>query len=221
MAVNDFVNPHKLVSVFGTAFGTETWSFGIRMNPNLITDNPDVSQAQADSLKASTLTFWTTAGLFFPGTHTLQGVKLAPIGVNGKYPPGKVAYIGDIVDTVGPSNTNWHPAQCAMVMTLLSATVGRGRNSKGRVYLPMPGAAIGSSGTAGGLNTALADAFKTLLTTWNGLADIGTASIMSRETATLPAETSSIGFVRADNVPDTQRRRRRSIVGTRYTSAAV
>jgi len=221
MAVGDFDGPHKLITVFGTAYGTETWSFGVRYRPNLGTDNPDVTQAQADSLKTALTTWWGNASLFWPSSHALAGVKLAPIDTNGQYPPGKIAYVGDIVpDVVGGTNTNLHPAQCTMVMTLISATIGRGRGSKGRCYVPMPGVSMSTGGTVGSWNSTAATAFATLLTSWNALADIGSAIIMSRATATKPAGSSFVGSVRVDTVPDTQRRRRRSIVGA-FASAAV
>lgn len=221
MAVGDFDGPHKLVTVFGSAYGTETWSFGVRMVPLLGVDNPEVTQVQADALKSSVSTWWATAGCFWPSSHTLQGVKLAPIGVNGKYPPGKIAYIGDIVDTVGGTSSNLHPAQCATVMTLLSASIGRGRGSKGRCYTPMPAIAISSVGKMGSWPNAAAPAFATMLSAWNAVTDVGRAVIMSRETASLPAGSSFVGSVRVDDVPDTQRRRRRQLVPTYFTSSVT
>ena len=221
MAVGDFDGPHKLVTVNGVAYGSETWSFGIRFKPTLGVDDPAVTQAQATALMAPVQAWWNTGGLFWPTTHAITYVKLAPIATNGQYPPGQVAYIGDFADDSGDTNTNLHPAQCAMVMTLLSATIGRGRGSKGRCYTPMPAVAMSATGTVGAWNQTAADAFRTMINSMNAIANIGTAVIMSRETATKPAGSSYVGAVRVDTVPDTQRRRRRSIVGASYTSAAV
>jgi len=224
MALGDFAGRHKLMTVFGTSFGVETWQFGIRIAPGA-GDQATVSQAQVDALKAPVLAWFTDANAGFPNTTMLQGVKLAPIGVDGHYPGGEVAYIGDITDTTGPINTNIHPAQCAMVMTLVSSALPRGRGSLGRCYLPCPALSIASNGTVGGYTSTAVVSFRTLLNAINAVVDLGTAAIFAREGlkngVVQPAFFTPVGFCRMDNVVDTQRRRRRSIVGTRSTSAAV
>jgi hypothetical protein len=177
----------------------------------------DATQALVDACRAPTLTLWTTAGIFMPGSHTLTSVKLANIGTDGKYPPGKIAYIGDIVDTVGPSNTNIHPAQCAQVVTFLSSIFPRGRGSHGRIYMPLAGAAVSLSSGQNGLASALATAVRTWIVALNAISGMGVASIMSNTGA---GYTSPIGTVRADNLPDTQRRRRRQLTST-TSSVAV
>lgn len=223
MALGDFDGRHKLLTVYGTAFGSETWSFGLRIAQG--SDPQTVSQAQADACKAPVLAWWNDANSGFSQYHILQGVKLAPVGVDGKYPAGEIAYIGDITDTGGTLNTNVHPAQCAMVVTLVSAALPRGRGSLGRCYIPAPCLSISSTGNVGSYPTTAVVAFRTLLNALNAVTDLGTVSIFSREgikngAVQEPFHT-SVGFVRMDNVLDTQRRRRRSIVGTRTTSAAV
>jgi len=224
MALGDFAGVHKLMTVFGTSFGVETWQFGIRIAPSA-GDQTDPSQAQVDALKAPVLAWFTDANAGFPTTTLLQGVKLAPIGVNGHYPVGKIAYIGDIVDTAGPINTNIHPAQCAMVMTLVSSAVPRGRGSLGRCYLPAPALSISSTGTVGGYTATAVVAFRTLLNAINAVPDLGTAAIFAREGlkngVVQDKFFTPVGTCRMDNVMDTQRRRRRSIIGTRSISAAV
>jgi len=202
---------HQLLTVFGTSFtAEETWSFGVR----LVGMGSAVSQAMADSCMADTITLWNTAGIFMPSSHTLEGVKLAPIGTDGKYPPGEIAYIGDIASDGGPSTTNIHPAQCAQVVTFLSATIPRGRGSRGRIYLPCPGAAVSATTGENGLALALATAVATWLAAIDAEPLIGTPSIMS---SLGTGTTSTIGSCRADNLPDTQRRRRRQLVSTTST----
>lgn len=224
MALGDFAGVHKLMTVFGTTFGVETWQFGIRIAPGG-GDQEDVSQAQADALKAPVLAWFTDANAGFPTTTLLQGVKLAPIGIDGRYPPGKIAYTGDIVDTAGPININIHPAQCAMVMTLMSSGIPRGRGALGRCYLPAPALSIAANGTVGGYTATAVVSFRTLLNAINAVPDLGTAAIYAREGlkngVVLPKFYTTVGSCRMDNVMDTQRRRRRGIVGTRSTSAAV
>lgn len=202
---------HQLLTVFGTSFSEEeTWSFGVRLSDG----GNVVSQALADACIAPTVTLWNTAGIFMPSSHALTGVKLAPIGTDGKYPPGDVAYIGTITPDAGPSATNIHPAQTCQVVTFLSDTVPRGRGSRGRIYLPCPGAAVSPTTGENGLALALATAVQVWLTALNGIAGLGTAAIMS-ELGT--GTTSFIGAVRADNLPDTQRRRRRQLTSVTET----
>lgn len=208
-----YTDPHQLLTVFGTAFsGAETWSFGVRFAQAGST----VSQTIADNCRAATSTLWTTAGLFMPSSHTLLGVKLAPIGVDGKYPSGQIAYIGSITPTVGPSNTNIHPAQCAQVVTFLSSLIPRGRGSHGRIYMPLAGAAVSNTTGQNGLASALANAVRTWLVAIDGVTGMGVPSIMSNLGTGL---TSPIATVRADNLPDTQRRRRRQLTSTTVSVA--
>lgn len=204
---------HKLLTVFGTAFnGVETWSFGVRFST--VTGIEPVSQAQVDACVAPTTTLWNTAGLFMPSSHALTGIKLAPIGVDGKYPPGEIAYIADITPDGGPSNTNQHPAQCTQVVTFLAEGQPRGRASRGRIYLPCPNAAVSSSDGTNGLGSALATAVATWLGALNDVADLGQAAIMSSLGSGI---TAPITQTRGDNLPDTQRRRRRQLTSLTTT----
>lgn len=226
MALHDFDNAHKLLTVYGTAFGTETWSFGLRLVPVGGVDSPLPSQAQADAAAAIVKTWWQNANTPFSAYTVLQGVKLAPIAINGKYPPGAVSYIGDIApDLAGVLNTNIHPAQNAIVATLVSATIPRGRGSVGRIYLPAPAIAVGSSGQMGDMTPLFATPLTTMMNSLNAAPNIGNLGILSRETTkngvVVPAGSSFVGHVRVDNVMDTQRRRRRSIVAVRYSGGAI
>lgn len=204
---------HKLLTVFGTAFnGVETWSFGVRFST--VTGIEPVSQAQVDACVAPTVTLWNTPALFMPSSHALTGVKLAPIGVDGKYPPGEIAYIADITPDQGPTNTNQHPAQCTQVVTFLAEGQPRGRASRGRIYLPCPNAAVSSSDGTNGLGSALANAVATWLGALNDVADLGQAAIMSSLGSGI---TAPITQTRGDNLPDTQRRRRRQLTSLTTT----
>lgn len=205
---------HNLLTVFGTSFnGVETWSFGVRF---FQISHVDPDQTMADACRAATQTLWNTAGIFMPSSHSLTGVKVAPIGTDGKYPPGKIAYIGDITPDGGPSNTNIHPAQCTQVVTFLSDTQPRGRGSHGRIYLPCPAAAVSASDGTNSLASALATAVRTWIVAMNAISGLGVAHIMSNLGAGI---SSPITDVRADNLPDTQRRRRRQLTSTTSTVA--
>jgi hypothetical protein len=210
-----FTAEHNLLTVFGTAFNNvETWSFGVRFYQTV---HQDPDQTMADACRSATQTFWNTAGIFMPSSHALTGVKVAPIGTDGKYPPGKIAYVGAITPDAGPTSTNQHPAQSTQVVTFLSALIPRGRGSHGRIYLPCPNAAISSSDGTNGLASALATATRTWLVAMNGVTGLGVASIMSSLGS---GATSPIATVRADSLPDTQRRRRRQLTST-TSSVAV
>lgn len=207
-----FTGAHKLLTVFGTSFSSEeTWSFGVRF----FGTGSTVTQALADACEAATVTFWNDGTIFMPSSHALTGVKLAPIGTDGKYPPGEIAYIGEITPDSGPSSTNIHPAQCTQVVTFLSDLIPRGRGSRGRIYLPCPGAAVSPTSGENGLAAALALATATWLTALNAVSGLGIASIMSELGSGI---TSPIADVRADNLPDTQRRRRRQLVSATSSS---
>jgi hypothetical protein len=204
---------HKLLTVFGTAFnGVETWSFGVRFSP--VTGIDAVSQAQVDACATPTATFWNTAGIFMPSSHSLTGIKLAPIGTDGKYPPGEIAYIHDFTPDPGPTNTNQHPAQCTQVVTFLAEGQPRGRASRGRIYLPCPNAAVSSATGGNSLGSALATAAATWLSALNDVADLGQACIMSELGSGV---TAPITQCRGDDLPDTQRRRRRQLTSSTTT----
>lgn len=211
-----FTDPHKLLTVFGTAFaGAETWSFGVRCLQ--LTPTP-VTQALVNLCVTSTVALWNDADIYMPSSHSLTGVKLAPIDVNGNYPPGEISYTADIVADPGPSNTNLHPAQCTQVATFLSDLVPRGRGSHGRIYLPCPAAAI-SSGTGGNsLSAPIAETVATWISALNAIPSLGIVSIMSNLGS---GQSSPVATVRVDDLPDTQRRRRRQLVGTQSTETVT
>jgi len=209
-----YTNAHNLLTVFGTSYNSvETWSFGVRFGMGSPTDP---TQAMADACRSATQTMWNTAGIYMPSSHVLTGVKVAPIGTDGKYPSGKIAYVGVITPDAGPSNTNLHPAQCTQVVTFLSSFQPRGRASHGRIYLPCPAAAVSASDGTNGLGSALANAVRDWIVAMNAISGLGTAAIMSDLGG---GTTMEITDVRADSLPDTQRRRRRQLTSTRTTVA--
>lgn len=204
---------HKLLSVFGTAFGgQETWSFGVRF----LDGAWPPTQALADACEAPTITLWNDPTLFMPDSHQLTGVKLAPIGTDGKYPPGLIAYIGSITPDSGPTSTNRHPAQVAVVATFLSTPTPRGRASRGRIYLPPSASSVDATTGQNGMAANIATAVRTWIVALNAIAGLGTASIMSELGTGL---STPITHVRADSLYDTQRRRRRQLSGATTTVA--
>jgi hypothetical protein len=103
-----------------------------------------------------------------------------------------------------------HPNQCALVVTLRTAVSSR--NARGRMYFPATGIQMPAGGgpAATGSQNALVDAVAALAT-WAG----GT-NPMVVVSQTLTA-THPVTSVSADNIVDTQRRRRNKLIGTTYS----
>lgn len=207
-----YTSRHKLLTVFGTSWGgVETWSFGMRFLPT--SGNEAVTQAQANACATPVSTFWSTSSAGMPGSYALTGVKLAPIGTDGKYPPGEIPYISAIGPTNGPGATPLHVPQASTVVTFLASLTPRGRGSRGRVYLPPYATAMAANGTMGtSVPGLLLAAFRTMVLSLNAVSNLGTLVIMSDLGTGI---TSNVTSLRCDNVYDTQRRRRRQIIGAK------
>lgn len=197
---------HRLLTVFGTSWGgTEEFSFGCRLaSPTAPT------QAAVDSIIAATQTFWNTAGMGIDSQHSLIGIKVAPIAVNGLYPPGEDAVEALITPDPGPgaSGNHWAP-QCSVCVTTTTA-VPRGHAAMGRFYLPSMTAAIAANGRLpAGLNTTIATAAAAWLAAVSASPDTGVPAVFSEVGA---GTVNVITGVRVGDVIDTQRRRRRQLV---------
>lgn len=196
---------HKLLTIGGTSYGsTEEWQFGMRIIPETVGQGP--SQAQIDALATPISTFWNTAGMFMPFTHSLTFAKLAPIGLNGKYPDGEVAYEHVFTSDPGPGTTPIYPAAVALAVSLMTA-VPRGRGHAGRFYLPGPASAMTSSGVhSTGIPAAVNAAVRTLILAINSATDVGTVGVIT----SLGSGTSRVvTAVRTGERPDIIRRRSR------------
>lgn len=194
---------HKLLTIGGTSYaGTEEWQFGMRIIPETVGVGP--SQAQIDALATPIQTFWNTAGIFMPQTHSLTFCKLAPIGLNGKYPDGEIAYEHVYTADPGPGTTPLYPAAVALVVSLRTAAP-RGRGHAGRFYLPGPASAMTSDGRhSSGIPTAVNSAVRTLVLAINSATDVGTVAVIT----SLGSGTSrAVTAIRTGQRPDIQRRR--------------
>lgn len=194
---------HKLLTIGGTSYaGTEEWQFGMRIIPETVGVGP--SQAQIDALATPIQTFWNTAGIFMPQTHSLTFCKLAPIGLNGKYPDGEIAYEHVYTADPGPGTTPLYPAAVALVVSLRTAAP-RGRGHAGRFYLPGPASAMTSDGRhSSGIPTAVNSAVRTLVLAINGATEVGTVAVIT----SLGSGTSrAVTAIRTGQRPDIQRRR--------------
>jgi hypothetical protein len=196
---------HKLLTIGGTSYGsTEEWQFGMRIIPEVVGQGP--SQAQIDALATPITTFWNTAGIFMPTTHSLTFAKLAPIGINGHYPEGEVAFEHVFAADPGPGGGPVYPAAVALCVSLMTA-VPRGRGHAGRFYLPGPASAMTPDGRhSAGIPPAVNAAVRTLILAINGAADVGTVGVIT----SLGSGTSRVvTAVRTGVRPDIIRRRSR------------
>ena len=195
---------HRLITIRGVSQGTaDRWGIGIRCHG---VSNVQPTQAEADALVAPIRTWFTSTGMFFPLTTTVDEIKLAPIGTDGLYPPGldsAVATIGAAI--TGTTSSASFPPQCSLVISLTTA-LPRGRGHIGRVYLP----AFRSSFplTNGKAGTAEVDGILTLTKTMlNAIA--ATAGVDNAIVASpLGAPIQDVIGLRGGLVIDTQRRRR-------------
>jgi hypothetical protein len=201
---------HGLLTVHGTLGNpiSEDWSFGLRgtfLTPPSIAELQGICDASADPCAA------LVAGVCNTPTR-LTHVKLAPIGLNGLYPPGRNAAEYVYVPPVAMGGTaTMVPFQQALAVSL-GTTATRGIATKGRFFLPRPKLQVDPDGRhpADGI-LAIANLAKTWLNALHGIGFL--PAIMSQGTQAHPApEHNSVTTVRVGRVPDTIRSRRRNLV---------
>lgn len=200
---------HRLLTIRGVSQGSaDRWGIGLRfVNPFGIGVAP--TQAEVDETVTPIRTWFTTTGMFFPLTTTVDEIKLANIGLDGKYPPGQdsaIAVIGAAI--AGTTSSAALPPQTSFVVSLTTA-LPRGRGHIGRVYLPAMRSSLPL--TNGQLGTAEVDGFlgffRTLVLALQGTSGLGGLGVYSP----LGAPTQTVTGFRGGRVLDTQRRRRNDI----------
>jgi hypothetical protein len=185
-------------------------------------DSPatDVTQGMVNACQPAAEAFWLSAGTNFPGAYVLRYLRLAHIGVDGKYTPGTFSYDYNFGTGIAhtPSSTTPMPLQVASVATF-TTELPRGQASRGRIYLPPLAAALGTNGrwTATQVD-ARATAVATLLQSLNTALSVpggglpAIASVFSKGTQTNTAGLRSfIRGVKIGTRPDVQRRRAKSM----------
>lgn len=199
-----FAQTHFLLTIRGISQGSaDRWGIGIRFNaPGFA----QPTQAAVDACVAPIRAWFTSTSSFFPLTTTVDEIKLAPIGTNGKYPPGMDSVVATIGAAItGTTSTAALPPQVAWVVSL-TTPLPRGRGHIGRVYLPAFRSAIPL--TNGRLGTAevngMLGTFKTMLNALIAIPSLAQALVLSP----LGAPAQVITGLRGGLVLDTQRRRR-------------
>lgn len=218
---------HKVnrVTLSGTMFGgAEEWSTGFYLGEEGADADP-ATDAAASAVLALWETFFESATSKISNLYQTTQCKIALHNVDGKTDLGNV-YYGFPASTISGAATAGHlPAQCALVVTLLSDRP-RGRASKGRMYLP--GIAEGVTAT-GKIATGSRDPIATNLQTFfNGVrahADIPNTPILASKGtgafSQLLAQNDYIQSIKVGDVIDTQRRRRNGLTESYITKVLV
>lgn len=205
-----YSNIHKLLTVSGGLFtGTlERWSFGIRWLNAGAHVPPD--QTMVNACAAPFATFFDSA-ITIGQYHSMDTLKLASIDTNGKYPVGHIPSVFTWSPAEFPPGTTGVglPSQVSMAASL-TTNLPRGLAHMGRIYLPPTGMAVGSDGRwTTSQATGAANAVKVLINALAGITGMGAPVVMSDVGAGAEQQ---IRGVRVGRVPDTVRRRRRSLV---------
>lgn len=208
---------HKLLTVNGTAWGSETWTFGMRIIPPI--DSLTVSQAQVDACQPIISTWWNTVGNAFTALVSMAYIKLAPIGTDGLYPAGEdaVENMTGMPDAGAGGTSSIFAPQCTVAISLLTSA-SRGRGHIGRFYVPPLGVSPDATGRLStSTQASLMNTTRTMINGLNGVAGLGTVGVITK----IGSGTSrAVTGVRVGRAIDTQRRRRRSIP-EEYTSVAL
>lgn len=199
-----YAQDHRLLTIRGVSQGSaDRWGIGLRFARTGLTQP---TQAEVDACVAPIRAWFTSTSSFFPLTTTVDEIKLAPIGTNGKYPPGLDSVIATIGTAItGTTSTAALPPQVAWVVSL-TTPLPRGRGHIGRVYLPafrssipLTNGRLGTTEVTGMLAT-----FKTMANALIGLSGLNTMVVASP----LGAPFQAVTGLRGGLVLDTQRRRR-------------
>jgi len=204
-----FVAPHLYLQWGGTLPGNEQWSCGLRMSQINTGPWPDTDAAAMLPAAATAIeAFHSRPASKINVYCMLTYIKLNPINVSGHYDLPTTNELA-ITPESGGSSTNLYPNQVALAASLVTA-VTRGPAHAGRIYLPMPTAAVLPDGeiTAADRDT-IKGSLTTLLTDLNALRTNYAVAVHSRKSGA-PAQRVVTGW-RVGRVLDTQRRRRKSL----------
>ena len=206
-----FAKIHNYLTLGGPITGgQDRWQFGLRFADTV--PGPPTTQAQVEACEAPVRAWYSSVNSNFAAGSSLDMIKLAQIGVDGKYPAGTDAVEAVISPTIsGASSTAATWPQLSFVVSL-TTLLPRGRGHIGRVYLPPCSHAIAPNGSK--IPTATVDAwlgtFRTMVLALNAIG-FGQLSVMGKTGS--GTEQIVTGF-RGGVVMDTQRRRRRQIPDT-------
>lgn len=207
-----FPRAHLLLTPIGDAWSaTEQWTFGLRVDRVALP-----SDGEMTTLLTHYEAYLKNANCSFVTQVRMLGLKAAPIGTDGRYPPDAGAkerlYATPIT---GISVFAGTLPQSTAAVSLWTAK-SRGRGSKGRFYPPVQVHNIDATGRLpGSIPGVYAAAAKSLIQ--NIQTTLGAPVVVGSALAStlLPVTAVAVG-----RVVDTQRRRRSSLA-EEHVSAAV
>lgn len=127
-----YLNPFLKLVVQGSLGSVEVFSYSLHLIGSANPAPATVPQAVVDAVAA----FHGSA--LVGSTAIVRTIKLNLIGENGKYVSDTTVQEDLESPYIAGQGPNQYPMQVALAMSLL-ATKERGKASKGRFYLPMPG----------------------------------------------------------------------------------
>ena len=207
---------HILFSFTGVMPGGEVWSCGVRTSGAL----GSTAQVTLDALAAAGVAGWSTfhstvanslgAGVTFE-LCTVRVISTAGITVGQ-------SEVSPVAPVLG-SGTVTKPNQCAVVVTLMTATAGR--RGRGRYYVPV----LGNNPTATGrITAAQRDSIATTSATMLGVLNDGLDNALYTARVGVQSQvgltSAVVTTIRVGDVWDTQRSRRDNLIEA-YTSRVV
>lgn len=204
-----FDSEHLYVQWGGKLPGAEQWSCGLRMRKEGM-GAVDSGAGLLVGVAAAIATFHADTGAHISSHAKLSFVKCNAIGLDGRY-------IGDGTnEAVYPDLAGaWtglpkFPNQVAWGVSLLTG-FSRGPAHRGRFYLPLPSADLGDDGRFSVAHSdELRETVTELITALNAVDPDYEVAVFSRKSGA--AGNRRVTAAEVGRVPDTQRRRRRSLV---------
>lgn len=221
-----YTTQHLYITVLGIVDNTpEIWQWGTRWEYSGTFSSADL-QTIADSLVEPTTDFHTGSPGFLAG-HQVVGIKVALIDTDGRYvETASNPAIAEVNPPVGGSSSLRLPLQLATVVTIDSG-IKFGRARTGRVYLP-PVSNMGGLDTthrlAAGTCTDLAEQFGGWAKEARDAMEAavpGLEVFLSIMSSIGSGTTRTANFCRVGRIPDTQRRRRNSLLEEYGAGASV
>lgn len=203
-----FDSAHVYVQWGGKLPGNEAWSCGLRLynaGGGALTNDPAVLAAATAAITA----FHNRATSYISSSAKLSFVKANVIGTDGHYVASTT--LEQVVADVpgGGSASNPYPNQVALAVSLVTG-FSRGPAHRGRFYLPMPYAPVGSDGLISSTDRDLVKtSATTMLTALNAMSSNLKVGVFSRKLGV--AGHRAVTGIEVGRVLDTQRRRRRSL----------
>lgn len=203
-----FDSTHLYCQWGGKLYGGETWSNGMRFAGPAASASAD-SAAMLANVGAAIVAFHQRATSHIGAEVKLSFVKLNAVNTEGHY-IDQATNQATYADLAGGGGAGGAPTQIALAIGLTTG-FSRGPAHKGRIYVPQPALSL----TAGGVY-AVADAaaikasFETMRVALNAVNANWKLAVFSRKAGS-PAHRLITGC-QVGVVPDTQRRRRRSLI---------